>query len=209
MLSYCLIFGAVELQNGVFRLNHKRELVMVLSDQSVFATGVGPSTFAYGFALFTDLLVASLSAAHLMMLLLDARRKRRALCMLGEVRAGPQLPPFSLPNIFHGIVIGLLLSILLRTVPDVLWLLAEDRPTKETIRLLSATESVCNTAALFPFVISLALLVWSGQVIPQQLMQAATIKLARPQLEDARPFVWPALIVLAIAAGVAIAKAHG
>jgi len=40
-------------------------------------------------------------------------------------------------------------------------------------------------------------------------MQAATIKLARPQLEDARPFVWPALIVLAIAAGVAIAKAHG
>jgi hypothetical protein len=182
---------------------------MALSNESVLAGSVEPSTFAYGFALFTDLFVASLCAAHLMMLLLDARRKRRATCMLGELASGPRLPRFSLPSIFHGIVVGFLLFILLRTVPDVLWTLAADGPTNETVRWLMAAESVCDTAALFPFVTSLGLLVWSGQVIPQQLMQAAMVKVAQPQWEDIRPFVWPALIVLMIATGVAVAKAHG
>jgi hypothetical protein len=182
---------------------------MILSNGSVLAMSVEPSAFAYGFALFTDLLVASLCAAHLMMLLLDARRKRRALGILGELPAGPRTPRFSLPGIFHGIVVGFLLSILLRTVPDVLWTLAADRPTNETVRWLVAVESVCDTAALYPFIFSLGLLVWGGQVIPQQLMQAAMIKVARPQWQDARPFVWPALIVLMISAGVAVAKVHG
>lgn len=181
---------------------------MDLSNESTFPLSVGTNALAYGFALFTDLLVAAISAALLMLLLLDARRKRRAMCIFGEVVASPRPPLFSLPNIYRGIVIGFLLTILLRTIPDVLWMLAANG-TANGVHWLIATEMVCDTLALFPFIISLGLLVWSGQVIPQKLMEAASIKLARPQLEDARPFLWPSVIVLLIAVGVTVGKAHG
>jgi len=192
----------------MFRLYLERELAMDLSNESTFTLTADMSAFAYGFALFTDLLVAALSAAHLMLLLLDARRKRRAMCIFGEVVAGPPPPLFSLPNIFRGIVIGFLLTILLRTIPDVLWMLGANGTTNG-VRWLIAAETICDTLALFPFIISLGLVVWSGQVIPQKLMEAASIKLARPQLEDARPFLWPSVIVLMIAVGVTVGKAHG
>ena len=178
-------------------------------DGSTLLLSVDGTPWSYGLALFSDLLVAALSASHLMSLLLDARHKRRAMRLLGQGVNKRRLPLFSPLNIYRGIVIGFLLTIVLRAFPDVLWMLAWNEATSESVYWLNLTESVCDTLALFPFILSLSLLVWSGQVIPQKLMEAASIKLARPQLEDARTFLGLSVIVLLIAVGVAVGKAYG
>ena len=180
-----------------------------LFDGSTLPLSVDGMPWSYGVALFSDFLVAALSASHLMALLLDARHKRRAMRLMGHGVTGPRLPLFSPLNIFRGIVIGFLLTIVLRAFPDVLWMLAWNEATSESVYWLIVTESICDTLALFPFIMSLSLLVWSGQVIPQKLMEAASIKLARPQLEDARTFLGMSVVVLLIAVGVTVGKAYG
>lgn len=162
--------------------------------------------FAYGFALFADILVSALCLAQLLAYLFEARRCREA--HRGALTPlPPLLPLFSTVNVFRAIISCFLLTLLLRALPDALWLLAWGEASLDTMATLTRLDWFGDIGAMAPFIAALALIAWSWQAIPQRLVEVASVPLARPKWEQAKPPLKIASLALLIAVGVTIGKA--
>ena len=173
-----------------------------------FPPGFVDNPYSYGMALFSDILVSALCLAQLLAYLFEARRKREAGRQADAVPIEPPpLPLFASLNVFRMIVSCFLTTLLARALPDALWLLAWGEASIPTMTFLTRLDWYGDIFALAPFVFALGLITWSWQAIPQRLVEVASIPLASPKWEQAKPPLKIALLVLLIAVGVTIGKA--
>lgn len=173
-----------------------------------FPPSISSEPWAYGLALLADLLMSALMAAMLLGILLEGRRKRKSARLLKiPAKANPRFPLFSLVRVRLLIITGFLLAIVMRAVPDALWLLAWGEATKDTMEGLFLLDWWGDVLALIPGTVALALLVWSGQAIDQCLAERSHVPLARPKWEQARQYVLIFILVLVLGIGVTIGKA--
>lgn len=173
-----------------------------------FPPSISAEPWAYGLALFADVLISALMGAMLLGILLDGRRKRKAMKLLGiPQKTNVQFPLFSLVRVRLLIVVGFLLTLVMRAVPDALWLLAWGEASKGTMEGLFILDWWGDVLALFPAISALGLLAWSGQAIDQRLADVSHVPLAKPKWEQARQYVFIFLLVLMLGIGVTIGKA--
>ncbi len=171
-----------------------------------FPASFDGSPWIYGSALLADLLVSALGLAQLLAYVFEGRRKRDAGMIHGARFVPNPLPLWCSLNVYRAIIIGFLLTLVLRSLPDALWMLAWGEVSIETMHVLTIVDWSLDAAAMVPMLFTLALIAWSWQVIPQALIQAATIPLARPKWEDAKAPIKIAVLVTTITIGVTLGK---
>jgi hypothetical protein len=181
---------------------------------SPFPPSFDGNPWAYGFGLFGDVVAAALSLCLLLTYVFEARRSRQIGRILpGSVFTGAPLPLWSPLFIFRATNICLLTFVVMRTLPDALWMLAWGEVSDGSIRFLLALDLWADGLALGPFLAATMFWAWGRQTIPQKLI-------AGPQAEG-KPkrgkLPWDiivrngriVLVVLIIAIGVTVGKASG
>jgi hypothetical protein len=105
-------------------------------------------------------------------------------------------------------VISLLAFVVLRALPDAVWMLAWGEVPEPTIRFLLAADLVCDGLALGPLFFAVFCWCWGRQVIPHLLASDLRAGVSGPPPWGV---IWKngriILVVLIIAVGVTIGKA--
>lgn len=180
------------------------------AEPSPFPPSFDGNPWAYAFGLFGDVVASSLALAMLIGILLEASRTREANRWLRNPVNQPATPSWSPLFIYRCSTISMLTFIVLRALPDALWMLAWGEVRESTIRFLLGLDLVCDGLAIAPFFVSVLCWTWGRQVIPHALMREIDGPGAR---RPSWKLVWKngriVLIVLLIAIGVTIGKASG
>jgi hypothetical protein len=111
-------------------------------------------------------------------------------------------------EVYRAFVIGVLAFIVMRALPDAVWMLLWGEVGEPTIRLLLRADLLLDGFALAPFFFAIVCWGWSRQTIPQKLIDESAVQMPRLSLR----MVWQntkiVALVLIIAAGVTVGKAH-
>ena len=176
-----------------------------------FPPSISSEPWAYGLALFSDLLVSAIALALFIGLLFEGHRKHEAVALIRTTAGKKQdkYPFFSVLRVRRFITMGFLLTLILRAAPDAAWMLCWQEATKGTMDFLFVIDWWGDVLALIPAVGSVALLAWSLQAIDQVLAEVSNIALARPKWEQARQYVYIVGVVMFLAVGVTLGKAVG
>jgi hypothetical protein len=175
---------------------------------SPFPPSFDGSPFAYGFGLFGDVVAAALSLAMLSAHILEARRYEAVHRLTqNRVTQDPQ-PKWSALHVYRLGNVAILSFVVLRALPDAIWMLAWGEVSETTIRILLEVDLILDGVALLPLALSVLCWTWGRQAIPQILSQVAMITVTGGPIKEiifrnARIV----LIVLVIAIGVTIGKA--
>lgn len=180
------------------------------TEPSPFPPSFDGSPLAYGFGLFGDVVAASLALTLLLTYVFEARRDR-------QIRAWINAPNVVYPHsawsplfLYRATIVSLLVFVIMRALPDAVWMLAWGEVTDSTIRLLLEIDLVADGFALGPLFFAVMCWAWGRQVIPQMLV----IEL-QAGIHGGPPWdvLWKngriVLVVLIIAVGVTIGKASG
>lgn len=177
---------------------------------SPFPPSFDGNPWAYGFGLFGDIVAAALALAMLVALVLEPRRNAQISALLRNPIPQPNHPVWSPLFIYRAANISMLSFVVMRTLPDALWMLAWGEVSESAMRSMLAADLWCDGLALGPFFFSVLCWTWGRQVIPQKLISGLNAEVGR------RPswgLFWRngriVLIVLVIAIGVTIGKASG
>ena len=175
---------------------------------SPFPPSFDGNPWAYGFGLFGDVVASALALTLLATIVLESRRKRQADRLLGNYVDNPREPLWSPLFIYRASTVSMLTFIVMRCLPDALWMLAWGEVSEPTIRAMLALDLWADGVALVPFFISIICWAWGRQVIPHRLMNGDGLKGAR---RPSWSTIWKngriVLVVLLIAVGVTIGKA--
>lgn len=175
---------------------------------SPFPPSFEGNPWAYGFGLFGDVVASSLALTLLLSYVFDERRNRsvqRIVAAPFNRRPGPAWSPLFL---YRTSIMSLLTFVVMRALPDAVWMLAWGEVSERTIRFLLATDLVMDGLALFPLFLAVMCWCWGRQVIPQMLVIET-----RAGVTGGPPWavLWKngriILVVLVIAVGVTIGKA--
>lgn len=176
---------------------------------SPFPPSFEGNPLAYGFGLFGDVVASSLALTLLLTYLLEARRARH-ISVLVENYAKDDNPARAWTPLFlyRATVCSLLLFVVMRSLPDALWMLAWGEVSESTIRFLLALDLVSDGAAIFPLFFSVLCWCWGRQVIAQMLVVEVKSGITGGPPWDT---IWKngriVLVVMLIAIGVTIGKA--
>lgn len=167
-----------------------------------------PTAFLFG--LFGDVVAAGLALAILLGMMFESRGRKAPLVIdTRTVRflVQPHLARFTVLEVYRAFVIGVLLFIVMRALPDALWMLLWGEVSEPVIRLLLRLDLLFDGFALAPFFFAIVCWGWGRQVVPQKLVDESRLQMPRLSLA----MIWQntkiVLLVLAIAAGVTIGKA--
>lgn len=175
---------------------------------SPFPPSFEGNPWAYGFGLFGDVVAASLSLAVLLAYAFEARRNREVSDYVRNMVVEPPLPRWSPLFVYRLGKMSMLAFIVMRALPDALWMLAWGEVSEWTIRFLLAFDLWMDGMALFPLMMAIICWAWGRQIIPQKLIEgnAGVIagRLPWGMIANNAKIV---LVVLLIAVGVTIGKA--
>lgn len=177
-------------------------------EPSPFPPSFDGSPIAYAVGLFGDVVAASLGLMLLLAYLFEARRMR---VIDREIDNWVVNKPHGLWTplfLYRSTVVSLLLFVVMRSLPDALWMLAWGEVSETTIRFLLSLDLVSDGLALVPLFTAVMCWCWGRQVIPQMLIVEV-----KAGVSGGPPWevLWKngriVLIVLVIAVGVTIGKA--
>lgn len=178
---------------------------------SPFPPSFEGSPFSYGFGLFGDVFAAAISLTMLLAYVFEARRARQiSIILRNPVPLTPQMAVWSPLFLYRAGKISILAFVVLRTLPDAIWMLAWGEVSDAHIRMLLALDLVCDGVAIIPLMLSTFCWAWGRQIIPQLLIDKNNDLHPSP-----RKWPWDAifrngriaLMVMIIAIGVTIGKA--
>jgi hypothetical protein len=180
------------------------------SEPSPFPPSFDGSPLAYGFGLFGDVVATALALTLLLSYVFEERRHRTVNRMLGNPVGRPKTRTWSPLFLYRASIMSLLTFVVLRALPDAVWMLAWGEVPESTIRALLVADLVCDGLALGPLFFAVLCWCWGRQVIPQMLVTEL-----RQGVTGGPP--WDVLwkngrivgVVLIIAIGVTIGKASG
>lgn len=175
---------------------------------SPFPPSFEGNPFAYGFGLFGDVVSASLALTLLLSFVFEARRMRQINVLVGNYAAPSKHRAWSPLFLYRATVTSLLLFVVMRSLPEAIWMLAWGEVPESTIRVLLSIDLVSTSAALLPLFFAVLCWCWGRQVISQMLVieVKAGVTGGPPW-----PTIWKnariVLVVVLIAIGVTIGKA--
>lgn len=181
------------------------------SEPSPFPPSFEGNPYSYALGLFGDVVAAALALALLAAIVLEPRRNKEIAKRLRSPVMLPVLAPRWSPLfLYRGFVIQMLVFVIMRSLPDALWMILWGEVREATIRVLLKIDLWCDGLALVPLGGAIIFWAWGRQVIPQRLTAELSARvLGRPSWG----LVWQnariAVVVLMIAAGVSFGKAHG
>lgn len=177
---------------------------------SPFPPSFDGNPFAYGFGLFGDVVAAALALTLLLGYLLEPRRNMQVNAVLDNPVFNREHRAWTPLFLYRSTNMSLLLFVVLRALPDALWMLAWGEVPESTIRFMLAIDLVCDGFALFPLFFAVLCWCWGRQVISQMLVVELTAGVHGGPPWDT---IWKngriVLIVMVIAIGVTIGKAAG
>lgn len=178
---------------------------------SPFPPSFEGNPWAYGFGLFGDVVAAALAVAMLTAIVIEPRRNYQVSRMihnqLAKTRGTPNWSPL---RVYRMANISMLSFVVMRALPDALWMLAWGEVSEPTIRFMLAVDLWMDGVAVFPFFFSVMCWAWGRQIIPQRLLIGLDTGIyGRPPWN----LIWRngriVIAVLVIAILVTIGKAHG
>lgn len=182
---------------------------MTYSTPSPFPPSFEGNPWAYGFGLFGDVVAASLALAMLLAYLFEARRNREVDRLLRNPmgRAGDV---FGSALAIHRMRdVSILLFIVMRALPDAVWMLVWGEVDEACIRFLLAFDLWLDGVALFPLLFAAGCWALGRQAIEQRLVG---VQVVSPR-ERVSLLLWHhgriVLAVVVIAVLVTIGKAGG
>lgn len=144
------------------------------AEPSPFPPSFDGNPWAYAFGLFGDVVAAALALTMLLAYVFEARRNReihrRLKNPLPEVAP---IPPWTPLYIYRVGNISMLAFIVLRALPDAVWMLAWGEVSEPVIRAMLATDLVLDGLAIGPLVMAAFCWAWGRQTIPQKLIHGA------------------------------------
>ena len=174
---------------------------------SAYPPSFAGNPWTYGIALFSLTLICALSTAKLLHFLFEHRARVASWSVSGK--PGEMRYSLSSPRLLHQFIItGFLLTILLEAFPDVLILFAWGEATRDTIDALFLLDRVCDGLTSLPLLAAAAAWAYGEHVAPPQLITAQDIVIRAPQLRTFNGQIRIVGVVLVIATGVTLAKAH-
>lgn len=180
------------------------------SEPSPFPPSFDGNPFSYAFGLFGDVVIAALSTAIFLALVLEKRRLNYTLENIGVLPFFYRRSEgFPLVEAHRLKIMSFWLFVALRSVPDALWMLAWGEVPENVIRILLATDLVFDGLAVFPCLVALLCWAWSRSVIEQQLSKAPTGIQGVVPWDTVKQNGRIILLVFIVAIGVTIGKAAG
>lgn len=175
---------------------------------SPFPPSFEGNPWSYAFGLFGDVVAAALALTILLAYLTDKRRLTQISRMLGNPVKQEQPKPNSLVSIYQTGNIAILTFVVMRTLPDAMWMLAWGEVSERTIRFLLALDLMLDGLSLVP--LTLAIMCWAigRQAIPQVLSHVTVGVSGRFPWDVVLRNARIVLVVFAIAVGVTIGKAN-
>lgn len=176
---------------------------------SPFPPSFDGNPYAYALGLFGDVVAAALAMALLLAYAFEARRNKAVNVMVDNYT--PNHPAHVLWSplfLYRSTVMSLLAAVLMRSLPDALWMLAWGEVPEWLIREMLALDLVFDGLALVPLFFAVMCWAWGRQVIPHLLItELRTGVTGGPPW----PIIWKngriVLTVMVIAIGVTIGKA--
>lgn len=177
-------------------------------EPSPFPPSFEGNPWAYGFGLFGDVVASALALTLLLTYVFEARRFREVSRAIGNAAPNAPHAAWSPLFLYRTTISSLLTFVVLRALPDALWMLAWGEVTEPTIRLLLATDMIADGVALGPFFLAIMCWCWGRQVIPQMLVEEIKVGVSGGPPWDV---IWKngriVFCVMLIAIGVTIGKA--
>jgi hypothetical protein len=182
--------------------------MLIYSEPSPFPPSFEGDPVAFLFGLFGDVVASGMALAMLCGMVFETRRGKQVSNLVGNRLSPPPMPKWSLLYIHRTFVIGVLLFILMRTLPDAAWMLLWGEVSESTIRMLLRADLLLDGLALFPFFMALICWAWTRQTIPQRLYTEVDIQMPRLRFQVVAQNAKILIIVLIIAIGVTVGKAN-
>lgn len=179
------------------------------ADPSPFPPSFDGSPLAYGFGLFGDVVASALALMLLLSYLFEARRNKAVHRIVGtNLITHPGHRAWSPLFLYRSTIISLLSFVVMRSLPDAVWMLAWGEVPERVIRFLLVLDLVFDGLALIPLFTAVLCWCWGRQVIPQMLITDLKHGVTGPPPWEV---IWRngrvILIVMVIAIGVTIGKA--
>lgn len=178
------------------------------ADPSPFPPSFEGNPWAYGFGLFGDVVAAALALTLLLSYVFEERRNKTVERRVDNYVTNPTQRGWTPLFLYRASIMSLLTFVVMRALPDAVWMLAWGEVSESTIRFLLMADLIMDGLALGPLLIATMCWCWSRQVIPQMLIAEA-----RAGVTGGPPWdvLWKngriILVVLVIAVGVTIGKA--
>lgn len=178
------------------------------AEPSPFPPTFDGNPLSYGFGLFGDVVASALALTLLLSYLFESRRHRAIAKMVDAQNQTYGHRAWSPLFLYRSTVSSLLLFVVMRSLPDAVWMLAWGEVPEPTIRLLLVLDLISDGLALVPLFFAVLCWCWGRQVIPQMLVTELKVGVSGgPPWE----IIWKngriILVVLVIAIGVTIGKA--
>lgn len=175
---------------------------------SPFPPSFEGNPWSYGFGLFGDVVASALALTLLLSYVFDERRNRTVQRIVSAPLNHPTGRAWSPLFLYRTSIMSLLTFVVMRALPDALWMLAWGEVSEATIKALLILDLVMDGLALAPLFLAVMCWCWGRQVIPQMLVIET-----RAGVTGGPPWdvLWKngriILVVLVIAVGVTIGKA--
>ena len=173
---------------------------------SPFPPSFSDGPISYALALFGDVLACGIALTILLHYLIEPRTRRRMERLVNGKPAPPR-SPFTLLNIHNWKVIGICIFILLRALPDALWMFLWGEASERTMRLLFLIDYVLDGIALIPLFAAAVLWAWARYSIAQQLARADDYPIPLRVLPSMSTVLRILALTAVLAIGVTIGKA--
>lgn len=161
-----------DLHKGMASSTHSIDYVRSLyGTPSPFPPSFEGNPFSYAFGLFGDVVCAAIALTILLSFVLEGRRFRTVAKRLGHHIHYHVGPPWTPLWLYRAGQQFFLLFVVMRTLPDAIWMLAWGEVEVQTIEAMLRFDLICDGLAVIPlFIASLA---WARgrQVIQQKLVE--------------------------------------
>jgi len=164
--------------------------------------------FAYGFSLFSMMLITVVSTAILLTIVLEPRHRRRIDRELDNMICLDHSIPFATTlGLYRMKVVSLLTMIVMGVLPDVVFLLSWGEASPRVINIIWTTDRLFDGLAILPFLVFTSGYMLSGGSVANHLGEVPRRVELYPRWVEIRRHFKSALLVLFITAGVTIYKA--
>lgn len=141
----------------------------VYGQPSPFPPTFEGNPWSYGFGLFGDVVAAALALTMLLTFIFEKRRHRQIHIILNTVSHDAPITKWSPLWLYRSGMMCFLSFVVMRAVPEALWMLAWGEVSLPTIEFLLRFDLISDGVSIIPLAFATVFWAWGRQVIPQQL----------------------------------------
>lgn len=178
---------------------------------SPFPPSFDGNPWSYAFGLFGDVVAASLALTMLLVFVFERRRHRQIHIILGNhASQDVSVKPWSPLWLYRSGMMCFLSFVVMRTMPDAVWMLAWGEVNLQTIEFMLAADLIADGLSVVPLLFAAVFWAWGRQVITQKLSEGGQIRVTgAPPWDVIRKNLKIVVVVFIIAILVTIGKSSG